>query len=138
MYTFGHREVEICGVVADDLLFVANVCRVDARVRVALAEKRDAGPHQWQRLRRYWHGAWICRKNGVPTEQTSVYFLLLDTVGCDRPDLGQHVLARVEYAVARAQCGLSVAANIPCETNAWLDLLVLVGEETCRIKIGSA
>src|SRR5260370_586863 len=138
MYTLGHREVEICGVVAYELLFEANVCRVDAGVRVGLAENGDAGPHQRQRLRRYWHDAWICRKSRVPTEQTSVYLLLLDAVGGDRPNLGQHVLARIEYAVARAQCGLAVSANVPRETSAWLEFLVLVGEKTGRIKIGSA
>src|SRR5260370_39012662 len=38
---FGDREVRVQSVVADELLLVANVGRVDPRVGVALAEEGD-------------------------------------------------------------------------------------------------
>ena len=52
--------------------------------------------------------------------------LLLDTVGGDSANLGEHVLARVEDSPATAQGGLAAAEDVEREANARLKLFGLI------------
>ena len=61
--------------------------------------------------------------------------LLLDAVSGEGANLREHVLARVEYAIAGSQSGFPVAANVPSKAYAWLELLVLVRKEPGRREV---
>src|SRR5262249_2141559 len=64
VHALGHREVQVSREVSDDLLFVADVRRVDAWVRVVAAEHRDTRL-EWElawREKRDRHGTGISRR----------------------------------------------------------------------------
>src|SRR5260370_6952097 len=48
---FGHGEISVGDVITDELLLVAHVCRIDARVRVVLVENGYAGARRRRRPR---------------------------------------------------------------------------------------
>ena len=129
--TLGPSEVGVRGVVANELLFVADVHGVNARVGVVLAENGDIDSD-----RNSSGGRRIVNWTRIRAERrTCGERLLLDAVGGDGADLSQHVLASVIDASIGAKCGLAVTKDVPRKTKARLEHFVLVGNFSVRRKI---
>src|SRR6185503_12513523 len=85
--------------VARDLALVADVERVDPRVRVVLVEDTNAREQRERsvRERRRRHNAWPDRRCAAELPEVVAADedrLLLQTVGCDGANLAEHVLPR--------------------------------------------
>src|SRR5258708_6981451 len=100
MHAFGHGEIRVSGVVANQLLLESDICRIDSWIGVVLTKHGNTSELERERLRRYGHSSGIswrrrCRVGicGVE-ERAGSDFLLLDAVGGDGADLGEHVLTR--------------------------------------------
>src|SRR5215813_2618900 len=103
MNAFRPRKIHIGDYILCNLLLERGVRRVDARIRIGLAEYRHAGSH-WKGLRRNrrWHQhARVRRKIAARRVEKPARNwpgrdrLLLDAVRRDRTDLRQHILARI-------------------------------------------
>src|SRR5215470_9897463 len=138
MNALGHAEVEVSGVVTDNSLLKADIGAVNARVRVVAAENCDVCERNGQRgIARFenpgirWRFA-VRRRASEKTARRAAQARagdagqLLDAVSGDCAYLSQHVLASVEDAPAGAQCGSTLAGDIPGETDARLEFLLLV------------
>src|SRR5262249_50319446 len=105
VHSLGPCKVEVPGPAGPQLLFITNVGRVDARVRIVSTEHSNAGP---RRRRSSWRR--IVDRSGVLAEdgrrakrRAGSERLLLNTVGGNSADLGKHILASVENTPARTK-----------------------------------
>src|SRR5260370_14680276 len=133
MDSLGQSEVRVQCVISDELLLVPHVRGVNAGVRIVLAKYRYARLERKRGRCAYDTGIRRCRAKdrallanagNLKEACTRRNFLLLDAVRSNGANLGEHVLARVENAVARTKCGFAVAADVPSETHTRLEFLI--------------
>src|SRR6266446_449023 len=140
MHALRMSEVKVQREIARYFLLKLRVQRIDARVRVILAEDahRCAEGNSARRQhglytrpgRRSGCGAEAGRSKGGVTEDTE----LLDAVVSDRADLGQHVLPPIENAIARAHYRFAVLRQVPRKTEARLELFLRAVQSAIRRK----
>ena len=124
-------EIDVGRPVGRQLLFVGEVRGVDAGILVVFIEHPEAGEER-EGSRRHRRGRQDVRPGGRRRPEQTLekgggeVALLLQAVGGHGAHLGQHVLARVEDARARADDRLAGSLDVPREAEARLKLHRLV------------
>src|SRR5262245_5642744 len=130
MDALGMSEVREESPVRRYFLFERNVRGVDPGVRIIPAEDSNtAKTREWVRTAALCRGCNESRphrENRRVCEQAAGNRLLLDAVGCYRTNLRQHILPRVVDSPTRSQHRPALLCQIPGESNAWLEHLLLV------------
>src|SRR5713226_2747540 len=138
VHALGHRKVQVSGIIAVELLFVADVRGVDTWILVVLTKHSHADTG-WRRSAGWGRILNGCRigpvsRGGIESGACRER-LLLNAVGSDGAHLSEHVLPGVEDPPACAKSRLAVAKDVPGETEARLKLLVLIRDKAGRWKL---